>query len=189
MDYVIKDMLHMGAVSAARQLLGWKLVHESAIGMTSGYIVETEAYTIEDPASHSYAGPTKRNAPMFSAAGTVYVYFTYGMHYCVNIVTGDKDHGQAVLIRALQPVDGLDIMQGRRHVVQPENLTNGPAKLVQAMGITMEHNNTQVFDGSLRLEKGITPRLVIETTRIGIKKAVKQPWRFYIADNPFVSRQ
>lgn len=94
---------------------------------------------MEDPASHAYAGETLRNAAMFQEAGTIYVYFTYGMHYCVNIVTGSKGHGQEVLLRALEPVDGLELMKRRRGIADTEQLTNGPAKLVQAMGITKEY--------------------------------------------------
>ena len=94
------------AVNGAQALLGWKLVHETTDGVTSGIIVETEAYSAEDAASHTFKGPTKRNAVMFGPAGHLYVYLTYGMHYCVNVVTGQKDHGQGVLIRALEPVDG-----------------------------------------------------------------------------------
>lgn len=176
------------AIIGARSLLGWKLVHESADGMTSGYIVETEAYSMEDPASHAYAGKTLRNAAMFQEAGTIYVYFTYGMHYCVNIVTGEKGYGQAVLLRALQPVDGLELMQRRRGVADTKQLANGPAKLVRAMGITKEHDGTHVGNGSVRLEPGVTPHEIVQTTRIGIKKAVDQPWRFYIAGNQFVSK-
>lgn len=176
------------AITAAQGLLGWKLVHESSEGVTSGYIVETEAYSMEDPASHTYRGETIRNRAMFQEAGTVYVYFTYGMHYCANIVTGAKGHGQGVLLRALEPVDGIELMTRRRGLSDTARLTNGPAKLVQAMGITKEHNGTHLDRGRLRLEPGIRPSEIIQTTRIGIKKAVDQPWRFYIKDNAFVSR-
>lgn len=180
------DLSH--AITAAPALLGWLLVHDSPEGRTAGYIAETEAYTMEDPASHAYGGPRQRNAAMFETAGTVYVYFTYGMHYCVNIVTGQKGHGQGVLIRALEPVQGLELMKRRRGLSDERQLCNGPAKLVQAMGISKEHGGTRLGD-SLRLEPGISPQQVIQTTRVGISKAVDQPWRFYIADNPFVSRR
>jgi len=176
------------AVTAAKGLLGWKLVHESPQGVTSGYIVETEAYGMDDQASHTYRGETVRNRAMFQEAGTIYVYFTYGMHYCANIVTGAKGHGQGVLLRALEPVDGIELMSQRRGLSDATRLTNGPAKLVQAMGITKEHNGTHLDHGGLRLEPGTIPTEIVQSTRIGIKKAIDQPWRFYIKDNAFVSR-
>ncbi len=177
------------ALVAARSLLGYKLIHDSPEGKTSGYIVETEAYTMEDPASHTFRGPTLRNKAMFGRAGTIYVYFTYGMHYCVNIVTGDEGHGQAVLIRALQPEKGIELMMKRRGIIDQKQLTNGPGKLVQAMGIGLKHYGTHVNSGPISLELGFHPIKIIQTTRIGIKKAAEQPWRYYIEDNEYVSRR
>lgn len=176
------------ALVGARSLLGWKLVHDSIEGRTSGYIVETEVYDEHDPASHAFGGIRKRNAAMFEAAGTIYVYFTYGMHYCMNIVTGDKGLGQGVLIRALQPLEGLDIMQRRRGIESKHQLTNGPAKLTQAMGVTKQNYGQSIFHGDIYLEPGIPALSVVQTTRIGISKAKELPWRFYLADNPYVSR-
>lgn len=176
------------ALSGARSLLGWKLVHDSPEGRTAGYIVETEAYSMEDPASHTFNGPSVRNAAMFERAGTVYVYFTYGMHYCVNIVTGQVGQGQGVLIRALEPVEGIEIMRQRRKIDLLEQLTNGPAKLTQAMGITKKQGGMHIDDRVVYLEPGISANKIVQTTRIGISKAVDQPWRFYIANNAFVSR-
>jgi len=177
------------AVTAARDLLGWKLVHNSPAGRASGYIVETEAYTQEDPASHTYGGKKLANAAMFEPAGTIYVYFTYGMHYCVNIVTGPEGHGEAVLIRALDPVEGVDLMKRRRGVDDLNRLTSGPANLVKALGITKLHSGTNLMTGTLKLEPGFKPKEVIQTTRIGISKAINQPWRFYISQNAYVSRR
>lgn len=177
-----------GSLLGARSLLGWKLVHESSDGITSGYIVETESYDMHDPASHAYGGLRKRNAAMYEEAGTVYVYFTYGMHYCMNIVTGSKGHGQGVLIRALQPLEGIELMKKRRGLSDERQLTNGPAKLAQAMGIHMRHGGMKIGASELRLEPGIEVHEVVQTTRIGISKAVDQPWRFYIAHNPYVSK-
>jgi DNA-3-methyladenine glycosylase len=176
------------ALQAARTLLGWKFVHDSPEGRTAGYIVETEAYTMEDPASHAFGGPKVRNAAMFEPAGTIYVYFTYGMHYCVNIVTGAKGHGQGVLIRALEPVEGIELMQKRRKLDDIQQLTNGPAKLVQALGITRQHGGSHLTHGTIRLEPGFKPQEIVQTTRVGISKAVDQPWRFYVAGNRFVSK-
>lgn len=176
------------SVSAARNLLGWKLVHDSPQGRTAGYIVETEAYHQSDPASHTFGGKRLANAAMFEPAGTIYVYFTYGMHYCVNIVTGQAGDGQAVLIRALEPVEGLELMAARRNTTDPLNLCSGPAKLTQAMGIDKGHGGLRLADGKIWLEPGFTPLQVVQTTRIGISKAVDQPWRFYVAGSQFVSK-
>jgi DNA-3-methyladenine glycosylase len=173
--------------AAAQGLLGWKLVYESPEGRTSGYIVETEAYDMSDPASHSFGGMRGRNVPMYQEAGTIYVYFTYGMHFCVNIVTGPKGHGQAVLIRALEPLEGIELMKKRRSVNDERQLMNGPAKLVQAMGITKADNANQLGK-KLYLEQGLKVHEVVQTTRVGIKKAVDQPWRFFVKGNPYVSK-
>jgi DNA-3-methyladenine glycosylase len=177
------------ALTAAHQLLGWRLAQVTSEGMTSGIIVETEAYTMEDAASHAYGGERPRNSSMFRPAGTIYIYFTYGMHYCLNIVTGTEGHGQGVLLRALEPVDGIDIMKRRRGMDDQHNLTNGPAKLVQAMGISKSANGTRIQEGPITLLPGIVPERVVQAPRIGISKAVDLPWRFYIADNPYVSRK
>lgn len=177
------------ALTAARQLLGWRLVHATSEGITSGIIVETEAYTMEDAASHAYGGERPRNSSMYRPAGTIYVYFTYGMHYCMNIVTGTEGHGQGVLLRALEPVDGLKLMKQRRGMEDEKNLTNGPAKLVQAMGVTKSANGMRIQEGPITLLPGLAPKRIIQTSRIGISKATELPWRFYIADNPCVSRK
>jgi DNA-3-methyladenine glycosylase len=179
------------ALSAANNLLGWKLINITPDGTTSGYIVETEAYNMFDEASHSFNGRTNRTEPMFQKAGTIYVYFTYGMHTLVNIVASGVGDGQAVLIRALQPVDGLELMQRRRGMADAHNLTNGPAKLVQSMGITKVYNGANIFDTScgLYLEEGFKPKEIVQTTRVGIKKAIDKPWRFYIKDNLYVSKK
>lgn len=177
------------ALAAARKLLGWKLVHDSPEGLASGYIVETEAYTAADAASHSFRGPGARNQVMFGPAGRLYVYFTYGMHYCVNIVTGEEGNGEAVLVRALQPVDGLELMRRRRGQTDDMNLTDGPAKLAQALGLDKAHNGVPLLEGGrLRLEPGINPRAITRTTRIGISQAQHMPWRFYMTGNPYVSK-
>jgi DNA-3-methyladenine glycosylase len=177
------------ALTAARTLLGWKLIHITAEGKTSGYIVETEAYHEDDPASHAFGGPRGRNLPMFETPGTIYVYFTYGMHYCVNIVAGKKGRGEAVLIRALEPLEGITLMHKRRGITDKYKLTNGPAKLVRAMGIDTSLNGTMINSSQLFLESGLKPRKIIQTTRIGITKASHEPWRFYIASNSYVSKR
>lgn len=173
---------------AARSLLGCRLVHTSSEGITSGYIVETEAYHASDEASHSFRGPTPRTAVMFGPAGYLYVYFTYGMHFCINVVTGPEGNGQAVLIRALQPLDGLELMKMRRGT--DKNLTNGPGRLAQAMGIDLSYNGENLLEQSgVWLEPGFKPTAIMSSRRIGITKAVEKPWRFFVGDNPFVSRR
>lgn len=174
---------------AAESLLGWKLVHKTQDGITAGYIVETESYDMNDPASHAFSGPSMRNSSMFEPAGTIYVYFTYGMHYCVNIVTGNRGEGQAVLIRALQPTDGIDLMKHRRRKTNIRELCSGPAKLTQAMAISKQHNGLMLGDSEIYLEPGIKPGRITQTTRIGISKATDNLWRFYIANNSYISRK
>ena len=122
-------------VSVARQLLGCFFMHEEMEGTTIGRIVETEAYVANDPASHSFRGKTPRNAVMFGLAGKAYVYFIYGMYYCVNVVTGREGVGKAVLLRALEPIAGIELMQQRRHTHTLWQLCSGPGKLTQAMHI------------------------------------------------------
>lgn len=183
--------LEKGSVAGAKALLGWELVHSTAEGEVSGYIVETEAYHQDDPASHTYKGKTVRNSAMFGPAGTIYVYFTYGMHHCVNIVSGKEGVGEGILIRALQPNVGIELMKQRRGSNQLTQLTNGPAKLVQALGITPLHNATTIGIGDLHLRPGLSiSREDIATgPRIGISKATEELNRFYIKNNPFVSKK
>ncbi len=184
---LLKEILAKDSTTAAPLLLGWKLVHETPGGRLAGYIVETEAYHEDDPASHTFNGKTKRNAAMYEAGGTVYVYFTYGMHHCVNIVTGPRGRGEGVLIRALEPTEGIHSMKHNRGMNTDSQLTNGPAKLVQALGIHAGYNGS-VLGAGLHLEPGIQPQEIVQTRRIGIARAQDEPLRFYIADNPFVSR-
>ncbi|GAC1391279.1 MAG: DNA-3-methyladenine glycosylase [Candidatus Saccharimonadales bacterium] len=184
------DKLSQDANEVAPWLLGMKLIHQSPFGLISGYIVETEAYMMDDPASHSFNGKTVRNAPLFDRAGTLYVYFTYGMHFCFNIVTGEIGQGQAVLIRAVQPVDGIEIMQSLRSQRNIFNLANGPGKLTQAFSINkVSHNGRFLLDSNIRLEKGRKSKVseIITTPRIGISKASDVAWRFFIKDNMYIS--
>lgn len=177
------------ALELAPSLLGCTLMHETDTGVTSGLIVETEAYSQEDAASHSYRGETERTKAMFGPGGHAYIYFTYGMHYCFNIVSGPKGHGQGVLIRALEPLHGIDIMKQRRSKEELRELCNGPAKLVQAMGISMEHYGAPLFEGNLRIEKGPKrDREIISGPRIGISREKEKPWRFWIKDSSFISK-
>lgn len=177
------------ALTGARSLLGWKLVHDTPEGRVAGFIVETEAYDMMDAASHAFGGEKVRNKPLFMNAGTIYVYFTYGMHYCFNIVTGGVGQGQGVLIRALEPTEGIEIMKARRKTESALNLCSGPAKLVQALGITKSDNGTSIFKNNISLQPGFKPTEVTEATRVGISKAKDILWRFYISDNPYISRR
>jgi DNA-3-methyladenine glycosylase len=188
----ISTILKLTSAEAAPLLLGCVLSRQTPEGLLSVKIVETEAYHQDDPASHSFNGLTKRTAPMFEEGGHIYVYFTYGMHYCVNIVVGKKGTGEAVLIRAGEPLEGIEIMKKHRGIRTIHQLTNGPAKLCQALGII----STELSGKKLSPETLLLYLLKTKTEkddivvahRIGIKKAKDNPWRFYIKDNPFVSK-
>jgi DNA-3-methyladenine glycosylase len=177
--------------AAARRLLGCYLVRYLDGHRLAGKIIETEAYHQSDAASHSYKGRTPRTDVMFGPAGRTYVYFTYGMHYCMNVVTGPEGEGSAVLIRALEPIEGSELMVQNRGGVFGKNLANGPAKLCQALGIDKSFNGHDLQSRPLHLEirPAISAREVIQTTRIGISRDIERPWRFYIAGSPAISRQ
>ena len=168
-----------GAVEqVARRLLGCLVVTDFGV-RTVVMIDEVEAYGgADDPASHAYRGPTPRNNSMFEPAGTLYVYRSYGIHWCANIVTGPAEDGQAVLIRGGQVVEGLEAVVHRRG--RTDHLADGPGKLTQALGITGEHDGTSVLSGPVRLEPGATPDLarILATPRIGITREVDRRWRF-----------
>jgi DNA-3-methyladenine glycosylase len=188
----IKKIVNLDSLQAAPLLLGCYLSRQTPQGLIKVKIVETEAYHQEDPASHSYRGVTQRTAPMFEAGGRLYVYFTYGLHYCINIVVGEKGVGEAVLIRAAEPVEGLEIMQQNRGVTDMNNLTSGPGKLAQALGIRDTSLSGQKLNKlSIWLEEAaeaIDSKDIVTAPRIGIKQAIELPWRFYIRGNSFVSK-
>ena len=178
------------ARGVAPELLGWIL--GTSDGSVSGRIVEVEAYRGDgDEASHSHNGMTPRNEVMFGEPGRLYVYFTYGMHWCANVVCGEEGSGEAVLIRALQPLTGEDRMVQRRPAARrPRDLANGPAKLCQALGIDGDANGSLLWgEGPFCLwDDGIRPGRVETSLRIGISKAVDLPWRWFDADDENVSR-
>jgi DNA-3-methyladenine glycosylase len=177
------------ALVLAPALLGCELVHKMQEGVTSGVIVETECYSQDDAASHSYRGETERTKVMFGSGGYAYIYFTYGMHYCFNVVSGSKGSGQAVLIRALEPKQGMKFMQERRGKQNVHDLCNGPAKLVQAMGITKADYGKPLFEGNLYVKPRLNDSIKISTgPRVGIKKEIEKHWRFWLTDNPFISK-
>lgn len=183
-------------LTIARDLLGKLLVVPAADGTrVSGMIVETEAYRGPlDRASHAYGGKrTKRTETMYGAGGTVYIFFVYGMYNQFNIVTNGEDVPHAILIRALQPIEGIELMRRRRHGQPDHNLTNGPGKLCIAMGIDRRFDRADLLGSKVWLETGekIFPRQIASGPRIGIDYAqgwVDKPWRFWIKDNRFVSR-
>lgn len=185
------EFLDDRAVMAAPRLLGCELVREIDGQQLRGKIVETEAYDQFDAASHSYNGRTPRTEIMFGPSGHAYVYFTYGMHYCMNIVTGVPGYGSAVLIRAIEPLEGTEAMRVNRHNISEDHqLTNGPAKLCQALLIDKALNGHDLHHAPLQLI--ITPKvpdkLIVQTTRIGISRDTQRRWRFYLRDNPYVSK-
>ena len=160
-------------------------------GGRAGKIVETEFYDQADPASHSFNGVTPRNWPMFEEAGRLYVYRSYGIHWCANVVVGAPGWGSAVLVRAIEPVDGVESMWEPRPKARREtDLGSGPGKLCAALGITGDHNGAALFDGGLvSLELGPAPERsqILVGKRVGISKAVERPWRFALP-SPHVSR-
>lgn len=175
----------------AESLLGKTLVRlivntSGKLERLSGMIVETEAYGFKnDPASHAYRGLTSRNAAMYGEVGRAYVYFIYGSQYCVNVSARSNELGAgAVLIRALQPLEGIDIMKSLRKTDHFLSLTSGPGKLTQALNITNVLNGEDMTDSKSRLhiEEGVNPVAIVTTKRIGISQAVDKKWRFIIPD-------
>ena len=181
----------------ARGLLGCVILHETREGPAGGVIVETEAYLAQgDPACHAARGRTPRNDPMFGAPGTAYVYLIYGMHYCLNVVTAPESVPEAVLIRALEPGSGLDLMRRRRGVDRPRDLCSGPAKLCQALGVSAQHNCADLTSPPLHIvpprgRAGEAKRDITTTTRIGIREGRGHDLllRFYFSDSECLSRR
>jgi DNA-3-methyladenine glycosylase len=171
-------------VDAARALVGATLTVDG-IG---GIVVETEAYDADDPASHSVRGPTPRNASMFGPPGTVYVYRSYGLHWCLNIACGAEGYGAAILIRALEPTRGIEAMAGRRGRGDPRLLCSGPGRLAEALAISRAHDGLSVRDAPFALAWPRTRPEVVTGPRIGISRAVERPWRFGLSGSAFLSR-
>ncbi|MEI7475695.1 MAG: DNA-3-methyladenine glycosylase [bacterium] len=180
MSILKKDFYNRDTLIVAKELLGCKIVRQIGNKIYSGIIVETEAYKQDDPACHSFKGKTPRASTLFKEAGLAYVYLIYGMYYCLNTVTEPFDTAGAVLIRALEPIENI-------------SNSNGPGKLCKALSITKEFNEIDLTSNksNLWIEKynEITADNIITTARIGIKLATDYPWRFYIKDNPYISKK
>jgi DNA-3-methyladenine glycosylase len=192
-----RDFYARPTLDVARELIGKVLVHETAAGSASGIIVEVEAYIGEsDPACHAAPGPTTRNAPLYGQPGIAYVYLNYGIHYLVNAVTEPEGSPAAVLIRALEPLDGEPLMRTRRArasgrratAFSRDELCRGPGNLTRALGITLRRNGSDLTSGPLRIEdRALTARDLRWSRRIGINVGVEQEWRCYAADSLAVS--
>ena len=183
-------------LAVAWDLLGCRLVHDSPRGRAAGRIVEVEAYHgEEDPACHAAAGRTARTAPLYGLPGYAYVYFIYGMYHCFNVVTRAEGHPSAVLVRALEPLEGLDLMRERRTSrrrggggVSDRELANGPGKLCDALGISLAENRVDLIASSLRIEPGERPDAIVWTPRVGISVGTDRFWRCFVKGSPYVSR-
>ncbi len=178
-------------LDVARDLIGKKLVHRTAAGVTSGVIVETEAYMGEmDAAAHSYKGLTERTKIQFGIGGYAYVYQIYGMYFCMNVVANVENIPEAVLIRAIEPVDGVELMKARRNKNNLRDLCSGPGKLAQALAITKNHYGADLCGDELFIETAILNPAVTATKRINIDyagDAANFLWRFILTDSKFLS--
>jgi DNA-3-methyladenine glycosylase len=181
-------------LAVLEDLIGKVLVHERRGLRTAGVIVEAEAYIGEsDPACHAAPGPTRRNAPLYGPPGRAYVYLNYGLHYLVNAVTEDEGSPAAVLIRALSPLEGTELMRRRRArkngLLKPDNLCRGPGNLTVALGITFEQNTADLLTSSLRIEdRGIVPDGLAWSSRVGIRVGTDRQWRCHWSGHRCVSR-
>jgi DNA-3-methyladenine glycosylase len=189
------EFFRRDTVTVAKELIGHYLYIEKKGKRIGGRIVETEAYlSCDDPACHASRGLTERNRTMFSAGGVAYVYFIYGAHHCLNIVTGPEGEGTAVLVRAIEPLEGIETMRrNRRGIEDIHNLANGPGKLTIAMGIDRKDDGADLMKSHMRvyldpevLKHGVD---VVTTTRIGINQAAEKPLRFYLKGSKFISRK
>jgi DNA-3-methyladenine glycosylase len=168
----------------APELIGARLLVDGV----GGVIVEIEAYDADDPAAHGYRGQTARNASMFGPPGHAYVYRSYGIHWCLNLVCAEEGRPEAVLVRALEPTDGLDEMRRRRGLEGERLLCAGPGRLCQALGITGAHDGLPLGEPPFELQARTEPVEVVAGTRIGLTRAAELPWRFGLAGSRYLSR-
>jgi DNA-3-methyladenine glycosylase len=180
----LSDWLGRDAVTVARALIGARFL----VGGVGGIVVETEAYDPADPASHSFGGPRPRNAAMFGPVGRAYVYRIYGAHWCFNIVCDRTKPGSAVLIRALEPTEGLDVMAVRRGTDDLRQLCSGPGKLCQALGIDKTLDHAPLDAPPFLIERAMPQPALVVGARIGISKGADTPWRFGMKGSRFLSR-
>ena len=186
----LRTRLAHPALDVAPALLGSVLRHVTAEGAVAVRVTEVEAYAgADDPGSHAYRGPTRRNEVMFGPAGHLYVYFTYGMHHCSNVVVGDEGTAAAVLLRAGEVVEGLDLARARRPRSTDRDLARGPARLCTVLAIDGGSNGADLATGDLTLQVGEppTPSAVERGPRVGLRHAADHPWRFWLRDEPTVS--
>ena len=184
MTLALEQVLARSVHESARALVGWTLLLDGV----GGAIVETEAYAPDDPASHSFPGRTNRNGTMFGPSGRLYVYRSYGIHWCANVVSEPDGIGAAVLLRALEPTHGLEEMRSRRGVEDARLLCSGPGRLTQALGISLEHDGFSLTEPPFSM---LPPSHAVDVAvgkRIGISKAGEMPWRYVLSGSPFVSR-
>lgn len=183
----LEAILKLPNAEAAKALLGMELIHTDGATTVGGVIVETEAYHQSDPASHTFRGKSRRNATMYEPAGALYVYFSYGIHWCMNVVTGSAGEGEGVLIRALEPTRGIETAMQRRKTTDLHRLMRGPACVTQALGINGKHDGLKINQGQVKIVPHNVPKEISSGPRIGISKATDLPLRFWITNNPFVS--
>jgi DNA-3-methyladenine glycosylase len=186
-----REFYNRPTLKVAKDLLGKYLVVQKRKKILSGKIVETEAYIgSDDPACHACKGMTPRNRVMFGPPGHAYIYFTYGMYHCLNLITEEDGFPAAVLIRAIEPVQGIDLMMRRRGKRNLKNLTSGPGKLCQALGLDRSLNGEDLYSGKIWVEeRGEKVGLIKSDSRVGITEGKNRKWRFYISNNEFVSKR
>lgn len=181
----LAQLLEGGVHDVAARIVGWTLLVDGV----GGRIVEVEAYSEDDPASHAFAGPTARNASMFGPPGHLYVYRSYGIHWCANVVCERPGRGAGVLLRALEPTHGLERMRVRRGVVDDRLLCSGPGRLTQALGLTRDDDGADLSRPPFDLIPPAKAAVVERTVRIGISRATEQPWRYVEAGSSWSSRR
>jgi len=187
----LAEVLEGPILQVAPRLLGAVVSHTTAEGTVAVRLTEVEAYAgNEDPGSHAFRGPTRRNEVMFGPPGHLYVYFAYGMHFCANVVCGEPGRASAVLLRAGEVVEGIDLVKVRRGSARDRDLARGPARLCSALGIDLSHNGLDLRAGALTLcprDQPHRPERISTGPRVGLRPAADHPWRFWLTDEPTVS--